>query len=248
MKKIVKAAALLIAAMAAMGLVSCADNDAEDLGILLIVKDYQEKKEAEAAVAAAAAKKAAEEDSTPVTVDAKWDFDTGTNASTNETLAALDGATALSADLVITADSGSGATFTLLPTKDKDNVGLNKPKYGNTKTDKNTKKTTYKAGGGIAQNTTSNAFEFASVKVDGACTITVVARAGGSYNASKSRTFYFEGAESSGYTMTSDEKQVTAADGGTAWGDHTVTYTASAAGTYKIFANGMKFLSVTCSQ
>lgn len=242
MKKMVKAAALLIAAMAAMGLVSCADNDAEDLGTLLIVKDYQEKKEAEAAAAAAAAKKAAEEDSTPVTVDAKWDFDAGTNASTNETLAGLDGATALSADLVITADSGSGATFTLLK---NDN---NKPKYGNTKTDKNTKETTYKAGGGIAQNTTSKAFEFASVTVDGACTISVVARAGGSYNASKPRTFYFEGEESSGYTMASDEKQVTAADGGSAWGDHTITYTASAAGTYKILGNGMKFLSVTCSQ
>ncbi len=239
MKKMVKIAAVLSAAMMVMGFVSCSNDDAEDLGTLLVIKDAQEKAEA----AAAAAKKATEEDPTPVTVDAKWDFVEGTNASTNTTLAALDGSTVLSADLVITADSGSGAAFTLLK---NDN---SKPKYGNTKTDKTTKKTTYAAGGGIAQNTTeSGAFEFATVKVDAACTITVVARAAGNYSANKPRLFYFEGAESDGYTMNSSETQVTTADGGKAWGDHTVTYTASAAGTYKILGNGIKFISVTCSQ
>lgn len=240
MKKIVKAAALLIAAMAAMGLVSCADNDAEDLGTLLIVKDYQEKKEAEAAAAAAAAvaKKAAEEDSTPVTVDAKWDFVSGANASKNTKLAALDGKTGLTENLEITADSGSGATFTLLPATDSKGA-CNKPKYNS----------------GIQQNTgTDKAWEFASVKVEAGCTISVVARAAGDYSKTSNgtttinlRTFYFEGEESSGYKMTSTETKVTS-EGKQVWGDHTVTYKASAAGTYKILASGMKFISVTCSQ
>lgn len=57
MKKTLKIAATIVATIMAAGFLSCSnDDDAEDLGTLLIVKDYQEKQ------AAAAAKKAAEEE------------------------------------------------------------------------------------------------------------------------------------------------------------------------------------------
>lgn len=59
MKKTLKIAATIVAAIMAAGFVSCSNDDAEDLGTLLIVKDYQEK---QAAAAAEAAKKAAEEE------------------------------------------------------------------------------------------------------------------------------------------------------------------------------------------
>lgn len=59
MKKTLKIAATIVAAIMAAGFMSCSNDDAEDLGTLLIVKDYQEK---QAAAAAEAAKKAAEEE------------------------------------------------------------------------------------------------------------------------------------------------------------------------------------------
>ena len=225
MKKMFKAAALLAAAMMVMGFVSCSDSDDSDDTVLPAQGSGGGASSGGSETGGSSSGGSEKSDS--ITVDAKWDFVEGANASKNTELAKLDGKTVLSDDLVITADSGSGATFTLLKNND------NKPKYGNTKDG------TFADGGGIAQNTKSNgAFEFAAVKVDSACTITVVARPGGSYAEGKVRAFYFDGAESSGYTMASGE---TAAD-------QTVTYAASAAGTYKIFASGMKFISVACSQ
>ena len=160
------------------------------------------------------------------TVDAVWDFNEGANASTNATIIAFGGSpTALSSPLEIQPDSGSGATLTLLVNSN------NKIKYSANKSGESGK-----SGGGIQQNTGSLERDFADLKVDAACTVTIkAAGASSAISTGNINSFSINGTN-----------KFKAEPGSEDTTEHEYTYTATGAETIKITATGMKFMSITC--
>ena len=164
-----------------------------------------------------------------VTVDAAWDFDKGEKASEVDAIKQLsDDGEILASNIAMPADSGSGATLILLANGPKIKYGSNTSKSG-----------THNGGGGIQLGAGGSEKDFAELKVDGACTVTIVAAgASGSSHATNINSFSINGENQ--FKVALSEKQDTA--------KHTYTYTASEAETIKITATGMKFLSIVCSQ
>ena len=104
---------------------------------------------------------------TDVVVNAIWTLNGGENTKNALPVDKYDGSVAISEPIVIECDdNGEGATFTLLANTN------NKPKY----------KT------GIQQNTETKTWEFASISVDAACTITLTAKPAGGFNVEKKRS------------------------------------------------------------
>ena len=157
---------------------------------------------------------------TPTVVNAVWNLVGGANASKNATIAAFGNTnTALSSNEVITPDSGSGATLTIIANKD------NKIKYNN----------------GLQQSAGKQEQDFAELKVDGACTVKIKAKgSSSSFTNENINSFSING---------KNEFKVGGSNGAEADADeHEYTYTAESAETIKITAIGMKFTSITCSQ
>lgn len=152
-----------------------------------------------------------------VTVDAAWDFKSGANASKNAVITAFGTATKkLDTDEVITPDSGSGATLTIIA--DSNN--------------------TVKYNSGIQQGTKTAEANFAKLKVDGACTVTITAKgASSSLKDGNINSFSINGTNK---FKSTENNLITA--------EQTATYTATGAETIEITATGMKFLSIVCSQ
>ena len=102
-----------------------------------------------------------------VVVNAIWTLNGGENTINALPADKYTGSVAISEPIVIECDdNGEGATFTLLANTD------NKPKYNT----------------GIQQNTGTKTWEFASISVDAACTITLTAKPAGDFNATKKRS------------------------------------------------------------
>ena len=207
MKKITKIAATFAATMAILfGAASCSHDGGASLAVLSLTDDDDGDGKKDPV--------------TPVTVNAVWDLASGANASHNATIEAFAGTnTALSSNEVITPDSGSGATLTIIA-NDK-----NKIKYNT----------------GLQQSTGTQEVDFAELKVEGACTVKIKAKgSSSSFTNTNINSFSING---------ENKFNVGGSNGASADTDeHEYTYTAESAKTIKITAIGMKFTSITCSQ
>ena len=159
---------------------------------------------------------------TPVTVNAVWDLASGANASNNAAIKAFANTNkALDSNEVITPDSGSGATLTIIANQ------YNKIKYN----------------GGIQQSSGSTERDFAELKVDGACTVKIKAKGASTKLDDDSSSTNINSFSINGENKFKVEL-ATKFDAD----EHEYTYTATAAETIKITAIGMKFTSIACSQ
>ena len=158
--------------------------------------------------------------STPTVVNAVWNLASGANASKNATILAFgSNTTALDNNEVITPDSGSGATLTIIANKD------NKIKYNS----------------GLQQAAGKQEQDFAELKVDGACTVKIKAKGSSSSFTNENINSFSINGENKFKVGGSSGAQADSAE-------HDYTYTAESAETIKITAIGMRFTSITCSQ
>ncbi len=217
MKKMLKAAAVLAAAMMVMGFASCSNgDDAEDLGTLLLIKDAQEKAEAAAKENTSSSSAAGAGESEAATVNAKWDFSVASLTAAGLT---VDGVKP-SAEKEIAVASGSGATLNLLAQTGK------------------TIKIRDAASGGFSVGTGSAETEVLSITTTDACTLKFIGypSSGTKWVSSKPNSFSVGG--SSVYVCDKAEDQSKS--------PLTWTYTISKAGTYKIAVSGMVFTALVC--